>query len=251
MVNAVVLAGRANDGRLKEYGPPESEALIDIAGKPMLQYVLDALRGSRGVERIMVIGPPQILSQAVSAPGVEFLPGGDSITDHVLIASRHLAQDKPILIVTSDIPLVTTEMIDRFLEAAGGLAADFCYPIARRQDNEARYPGVKRTYVSLRDGTFTGGNIFLVNPPVIERVIKKAEEFIRYRKSPVKLAGLLGWSFVLGLALKRLNIKQLEAKVSRLFNVKARAVLCPDPEVGLDVDKPSDLELVRRVLGDR
>lgn len=249
MVNAVVLAGRANDGRLKDYGPPESEALIDIGGRPMLQYVLDALGEARGVERILVMGPPELLARAVQAPRVEFRAGGSSITEHVLLAKRELGEEKPLLIVTSDIPLVTGAMIDRFLAAAVPLGADFCYPISRREDNEAKYPGVRRTYVTLREGTFTGGNIFLVNPQVIEPVLGKAEEFIRYRKSPLKLAGLLGWSFILGLLLKRLNISQLEEKVSRLFGVKARAIICPDPEVGLDVDKPSDLELVRRVLG--
>ena len=43
-IDAVVLAGAKNDGKLQQADPAEYEALIDIHGRVMLDYVLAALR---------------------------------------------------------------------------------------------------------------------------------------------------------------------------------------------------------------
>jgi 2-phospho-L-lactate guanylyltransferase (CobY/MobA/RfbA family) len=40
----------------------------------------------------------------------------------------------------------------------------------------------------------------------------------------------------------------LEQKVSDMLDLKGAVVVAPWPEVGVDVDKPSDLELVRSIL---
>lgn len=247
-VYAIVLAGQPNSGPLQETSDAVNEALIEINGKPMAQFVLDALGASEQVERILVLGPDPELAVQLSHPKAEFLQNSGGIIDHIMAAARHLPHDKPYLLATSDIPLLTPEVVDGFLALCQGREADVFYPVIEKKVNDRLYPSVKRTYVTLTDGIFTGGNLFLINPKVIEEKAPLVEEFLNYRKSPLKLAGLLGWSFLFRLLFKRLSLAAIEAKVNDLLGLRGAVVLCPYPEVGIDVDKPSDLQLARAAL---
>ena len=57
-MDAVVTAGGIPqpDEPLYAYSRGESKALIDVAGKPMIQWVLDALGDAKTIDRIVVIG---------------------------------------------------------------------------------------------------------------------------------------------------------------------------------------------------
>jgi CTP:molybdopterin cytidylyltransferase MocA len=249
VVNVVLLAGAANDGPLKEVSPATNEALIEIGNKPMVQYVIDGLRQSKSVQRIVVSAPVGELEPHVKGEGLEFVPSQGSILENFMAAYRVLPKDQPILIATCDIPLITGEIVDGFLALCGQREADLYYPIVEKSVGERKYPVVKRTYVTLQEGTFTGGNLFLVNPKAVEAAAPKVERFLTYRKSPLKLAGLLGWTFAIRyLLLKNLRLHELEAKISQMLGIRGAVVVCPWPEVGIDVDKPSDLQLARAAL---
>jgi len=57
-MDAVVTAGGIpqTDEPLYSYSRGEAKALIDIAGKPMVQWVLDALGEAHTIERVVLIG---------------------------------------------------------------------------------------------------------------------------------------------------------------------------------------------------
>ncbi|MCD0157206.1 nucleotide-diphospho-sugar transferase, partial [Deinococcus sp. 6GRE01] len=125
------------------------------------------------------------------------------------------------------------------------------YPVVRREVCEAAYPGVKRTYARLRDGTFTGGNLFLLDPALIGQFLPRLREVLAARKAPLKLAGLIGPGVLLRLVTGRLSVAALEAKVSALLGVPARALITPHAAVGTDVDKDEDLTLAEAQLTGR
>ena len=54
-VEAVVLAGAKNRGKLHEVSDAPHEALIPIVGRPMVHHVLDALKASAFVDRIILV----------------------------------------------------------------------------------------------------------------------------------------------------------------------------------------------------
>lgn len=248
-VNVILLAGAANTGPLKDVSPVTNEALIDIGGKPMVQYVIDGLRQSKEVRRILVVAPPGELEPHVTGSQLEFVPSQGSIIDNIVAAAHLLPKDEQILIATCDIPLINGEIIDGLIALCRQTPADLYYPIVEKSVGEQKYPVVKRTYVNLREGTFTGGNLFLVNPAVIERTAPRARKFLEYRKNPLKMVTLLGFSFLFRyLILKNLNLKELEQKVSEMWALRGAVVISPWPEVGIDVDKPADLQLARAVL---
>ena len=48
--------------------------------------------------------------------------------------------------------------------------------------------------------------------------------------------------------MRSLTLKEAEAKLSNIFGIKGAVIISPYPEVGIDVDKPGDLLLVREKL---
>lgn len=95
---------------------------------------------------------------------------------------------------------------------------------------------------------YTGGNIVYMNPKVAENCTKKAEQLIEYRKKPLKMGRVLGFSFLLRLALGILPVKDVEDKIGKMFQVKGAAIATIYPEIGNDVDKDSDIEFVNKYI---
>jgi CTP:molybdopterin cytidylyltransferase MocA len=248
---ALVLAGRPNDGRLDaSAGDLGWEALIDVAGVPMAARVLAALGGARSVAGGVLVGPAE-LDQALPAGFVRVDPAGDTIANLTAGLAVRPPTVRHVLVATSDIPLVTSTMIDSLIEACGDRSLDVYFPVVRREVAEARFPGVRRTYVRLRDGSYTAGNLFLVRPEVLvaggsgEGLLAR---MVRWRKAPWRMALALGPGLLLGLLTASLDLAGAERAASRRLGVRGRAVVTPFAEVGVDVDKPGDLALCREAL---
>lgn len=245
-MKAIILAGSQGDSPLKDIN--ENKALIKIHDKEMVLYVVDALKKLDFIEKVALVGEQDKLMPLKDHVDV-IIDGSDTMTQNILKGVNHFSDEDFILILTSDIPMITSEAIRDFVEKARKLDGEFFYPIVKKEYNDKKYPGVKRTYVKIKDGTFTGGNIFLVRAGVIKKAIHKAESFLTYRKKPWMLARLLGISFIIKFLLGSLTISELENRVSQIFGVKAQAVQSSHPEIGTDVDKESDLMLAKTVLG--
>jgi GTP:adenosylcobinamide-phosphate guanylyltransferase len=247
MPAALILAGADNTGPLKEESNAKNEALIEIHGKPMISYIIDVLRSVSQVSKITVVGPRNELLNLY--PDLDVIDHQGSIMDNLGRGLEYLKEEEYLLILTADIPMITSDAINDFFERCDHQkGADFYYPINSKEVSENRFPGVKRTYIKTRDGTFTGGNVFLVNVKnVLERYMK-AKEFIAMRKKPFRLAVILGLPFIVRFLTNTLTISVVERKVSTILGIKAVAVITPFAEIGVDVDKPEDLELAKNVL---
>lgn len=246
MIDAVVLAGRRNEGELRSVSDAQWEALIDIAGTPMTGWVLRALREVPGIDRIVVVGPEDLQSElrqedALVTPGETLLES----------ASSGAAATRPgskVLFVTGDVAMLTEEAVSEFLERSEGISAEAWYPIVTRARVEADFSGNRRTYVRMREGTFTGGNLLLLAPGVWERGIGQAQRLIAMRKQPLRLAAMIGINFVLRLVIGRATIADAEERFSRLLGMQVRAVESSHPEVGVDIDHPSDVPYGEQTL---
>jgi CTP:molybdopterin cytidylyltransferase MocA len=191
----------------------------------------EALKEEYGSDRVLVLEPAGGMLENLAA-GLEALSG----------FSR-------VLVVTGDIPLLTAEIVEEFIRLCGDAEAEVYYPIIPREAVETRYPGVQRTYVRLREGSFTGGNVGLVDPRALKRSLERAGDFVRLRKKPFRLALVVGPGFFCRFLLGRLSVKNVERRMCRLLGFSGRAVIADLPEIGVDVDKPADLAAVKAILG--
>ncbi len=247
-MNAVILAGALNSGSLRTVSTARYEAEIEIAGRPMLDYVVLALQEVSAIDRIVVVGSAQMVSAEIAGPKVIPVESGITMIDSLLKGINALNTVEPILVATSDIPLITREAVEDFLKRCQQIPGDIYYSFVPKENNEAKYPEVQRTYVTLKDGTFTGGNLALIAPSVIQdnqAMLRRAADL---RKKPVQLCKMLGWRYLLKLITGRLTIQEIEQRVNSAFKIQAVGVVSPYPEVGIDVDKPSDFRLATKVL---
>ncbi|HHY92856.1 MAG TPA: NTP transferase domain-containing protein, partial [Firmicutes bacterium] len=201
------------------------------------------------VGRVVVVGPVPELEYLAKGKVQAVIPCADTVMANLRRGLDWLKPQDFVLVATSDIPLLTAAAVEDFLQRTRSTTADFYYSIVEKSAGEARYPGVKRTYVRLKDGTFTGGNLLLVHPRILERGWGFAEAMVRLRKEPLKMCSVLGWGLVLRLVLGRLSIADVERRFAQIIGATGKAVISPYPEVGIDVDKPSDYELVQRAMG--
>lgn len=247
-MDAIVLAGARNLGQLKDCSSSPYEAGIEIGGRPMVDRVVETLLSVKRVQRVIVVIPDGILSTTLVERVWSVIPPGESMVDSLFSAVNALQSNDPVLAVTSDIPLITPEAVDDFLDRCDQRPADIHYSFVSREINEAKYPGVHRTYVHLKDGVFTGGNIVRILPGALREHQQRLTQAVELRKKPVQLCRMLGFKFVIKLLLGELTVGEIERRVEKILQLKAAGIISPFPEVGIDVDKPSDLELARKAL---
>lgn len=249
MFKAVVLAGGGKQEPLTEQEKVTNKAFIELNGKPLLTFILAALEESPQISETVVVGPLAELS-ALQKNGYKLtlVSEANTMLDNVAKGLEAAGNNGLCLVVTGDIPLITPSVIDTFLNLCQPHDCDFYYPVLNRKDFMNRFPDTERTYVRLEEGLVTGGNIALINPAWFLLNRERLELFVSYRKKPLKLMRLLPFTFLFKYIFKTLSVDDLVKHLSKLLDLKAAAVKCECVEIGIDVDKPSDLELVREVL---
>lgn len=251
MFDAVVLAGGGKPEPLTDQEGVTNKAFIKLHGKPQLAYILKALQEAPSVGKIVVTGPQKEL-EILLRGGYDFKVVNETVSmlDNLAAGFEAVDQSRLCLVVTGDIPLLNKQVIEDFLVNCAPHDHDFYYPVLTRDTCLKRFPDTERTYVRLKDGHITGGNIGLLRPSWFLENRARLEMFISYRKKPLKLLRLLPPSFIVKYLFRNLSISDLESYLSKLLGLKARAVFSDCAEIALDVDKISDLELVKKNLPD-
>jgi hypothetical protein len=165
---------------------------------------------------------------------------------HQLLAQNPTARQ--IVFSNADIPTITGEMVDAFVGQCSDPEVDIYYSVVPRTVMETRFPEAGRSYVHFTEGAFAGGDIGVVNPHIFDEHRALFEALVRSRKSALRQALRLGWGFFIKLALKRLSIADIEQRVPQKLGLHVRVVPTAHAELGMDVDKPTQLEICRQAL---
>jgi len=251
VMDAVVMAaGIPREGEpLFELTQGRSKALLPVAGKMMVQWVLDALGAARGVDRAVVVGPEGGLAFARE---LHYVANQGEYLDNLLAGAHRLLELDPrarrLLVISADIPAITSEHIDWVTRQAEESDDDFYYCVIDRQAMESSFPGCRRTFFRLRDREVCGGDLAVVRTSVFDTEAGVWQRLSAARKSRWRMAAVIGPSVLLRFLLGRLTVQQAERLASRRLGVRGRALNCPFPEVGMDVDKPFQLDLVETAL---
>jgi CTP:molybdopterin cytidylyltransferase MocA len=249
-VGAVLLAGGRTKGELLARTRQPYRALIPVGGRTLLEHTMAALAAARTVEYTIVVGPAECRPW-VSAVGGPFgwMPMGETMVDNLLAGVHSLGSEaETVLACAADAPLISGPLIDRIVSVSHERGHAFCYPIVEREVCQAAFPEGKRTYVRLRDGRFTGGNVLTASRRLLLEHHERIAEVFAARKSPLKLASLLGLGLALRLPLGLVSVRQAEQRAGQILGFPVSAWICDDPAVGVDVDKVADLDTVEAAL---
>lgn len=246
VLTALVLAGsRAGAADPLAVGAGLShKALIPVCGIPMIRRVVNSLRATPEVGRIVVCIEDPDAVRGVLPDDVEFTPAAGGPSASVLGAIGQYGT--PLLVTTADNPLLRPEWIRHFLSAAG--SADMAAGVASDEAVLRDVPGTKRTFIRLADRAFSGCNLFLFRTPVSAEVARLWQRLEQERKHPLRMGWLLGPGVLLRFLFRRLDSAALLRRIRVLTGAQAQFVTMPDGRAAVDVDKPSDLVLVRRMI---
>ncbi len=242
-MHAVILAG-GNLGEENSFN--SNKALFNFNGVPMIKHIISALKQSNEVDKIIAIGNKEILQEVIGEEVDLLVEDKKTIIDNLLEISRLFSKEKQILITTCDIPLLKGEMITHFIKAGLNQKKELIYPIVEKTICINAFPDVKRTFVPLREGSFTGGNLVLLDPSSITKIEKVARLMVENRKNPLKMSRILGIKFLLLLLIKRLTLHNIEKYIEKRWRITAKAIINDYPEVGNDIDRMEDIAILEK-----
>lgn len=250
--DAVILAG----GRapwLQELCGTEHRCLAPLGGRLMVDYIIEALQKSGCVRRIIIAARAEALAQLEGKlpPGVSTCLAEGDMPATAYAATLALGEDcsENILMACDDIPLLTAAGVQDFLQQCEAHPdKEVSYAVIPKEACLKSFPEAHRTYGRVAEGYFTGGNLMLIAKRVVIDNQELGREIFALRKSPLRLANWLGWSFILKAVLHRLTIPAAEQRVSEILRAPSKAIITHYAEIGMDVDKPEDLKLIEKYL---
>lgn len=115
-MDALVMAG----GRGSRMKLPIEKPLLEINGKKLIEYVLNALKGSNNIDNIHIAASangPETSKWLESHSGdfnIINTPGSGYVSDMV-VAVKSAGIKGPVIMVMADLPLISSEMIDEVI----------------------------------------------------------------------------------------------------------------------------------------
>ena len=236
-MEVILLAGGKCKPDLKELSGCEWRCDLPTKGSTMMDVAVEALAPYGD---LVVVGPHAPLGAKKAEPGGSF--------PQSLERGLELVTSDEIIIATCDMPWLTRESVSGFLEKIPK-DAELGYPIISEAECLARFPGLPRTAVSIREGRFTGGNLIWGKTAAMRKLTPWLDRAYELRKSPVALGGMIGWDLLGRLAFgrlapKTLTIDYMERRITRSIGVQVRGVICPYPEIGTDIDSAEQYKVM-------
>jgi len=293
-IDAVVLAGTHQNPKRLITG--RNKAFLEVGGKILVRYVVDALLDAEKIDQIFVVGPADELLEVlggypsrvrVIAQRGKMLTncwaGIEASEDFHRYDKALPVDERPLLIISCDLPLVTGRSVDDFISRCAQqdntsgsqyalLAGVVDEPGVRPFHPGADKPGIKRPFVELEFGRLRLANIYVGRPRKLAN-----QEFLQtgfsYRKAKdwrnvVALAFNFfkshgGWQaawmtlrvqLTLMLSrkkgywyrrLKKGNTRErVEKSVSEVLGGSVKVVITPYGGLSLDVDDEEDFRIL-------
>jgi CTP:molybdopterin cytidylyltransferase MocA len=242
---ALVLAG-SRPGAADPVAEQEGVAhkvLAVVAGATLLERVVRAVRQA-GIDTVAVSANDPAVEAEARRLGVVVLPSARGPSESVAMAFAQFGA--PMLVTTADHPLLEAAWIRELAEGAPS-DADVSLMLARRNLVEAAAPDTCRTWLAFADGEWSGCNLFLLAGPAAGNAIAAWKQVEADRKRPWRIARRLGIGTLWSYWRRKLALAEAVTRFGRSLGVKATLVAATDGRAAIDVDKPADLALVRRL----
>jgi GTP:adenosylcobinamide-phosphate guanylyltransferase len=252
-LSAVVLAGsRAGGDLVAAYAGVSHKALIEVGGQTMIERVTGALAALPEISRIVIaIDRPQVITglaglrPPLCSKPVITMPAAASPSASVAAALER--EGTPLLATTADHALLESGWLHSFL-AGSPPDIDVSVALARKEAISAAAPDTQRTYLRFAEGEYSGCNLFLLQRPAAAGIVRFWREMEAERKRPLRMMRRLGPGYALRYRFGRLRIAEALERLQQLSGARVGVVELADGRAAIDVDKPEDLDLVRRLV---
>ncbi|NPV56775.1 MAG: NTP transferase domain-containing protein [Anaerolineae bacterium] len=250
-MDALITAGGipAPADPLYPYTHGEAKSLLPLAGKPVVQWVLDAVSACDDIDNILIVGLQPDNTLGTSNKTHYLANQGDLITNirmGLLELSRISPQEPYALLISGDTPGITAAMLDWMIAQVKTQPHEFYYPVVERRRMEARYPGSRRTFLRFKDIEVCGGDVMALNKTLANKTMPRIQQLVSARKQPLRQAAMIGFDILLLLALRQLTLAGAVRRICPRLGVDGIAIPAPYAEMAMDIDKPYQLELLEQ-----
>jgi len=299
-LDAIVLAGTDTNPRRLIEG--ENKAFLEIGGRALVRRVVEALLEAVTIGQVFVVGPSARLRQVLSDLGEQVTvveQAGKMLGNawQAIFASEKRFRDlhghddplRPLLFISSDLPLVSAAAIDDFVSrcAAADRPGDRAYSmlggVAEEASLKSYYPdgsrpGIVRPYVHLADCRVRLANIYVGRPRTLRQQEFLQTGFDHRKAEKWKNVLALTWHFLGqsggwqaawitlrlqatlmasrgGGALYRKLLSgnltpRIERAVSTVLGGSVKMVITPFGGLSLDADNEEDFEVLSQRFDD-
>ncbi|GAB5487694.1 MAG: hypothetical protein Pars2KO_12640 [Parasphingorhabdus sp.] len=231
------------------------KCLIPIAGKTLIDRILEILSSHKGCRAIHILIEPdgeekiRPVAEAYMRDNlpITFITSDDNIAASVIKGCEQA--DAPYLITTADNVLLKHDSIDRALTAMAD-GADAVAGLAEKTDIHAVHPLAQRGFYDFRDGGYANCNLYgLKNRQALNaaNIFKEGGQFMG---NPQRLINAFGLFNVLLMRFKLVTIDGAFQRMSKRFGVTMRRVPLSDGTQAIDVDNERTYKVVEAVLND-
>ena len=150
-MDAIVIAGGIPQPEepLYEYTQGIPKAMLDIAGKPMVQWVLDALGNAKKVENVIIIGLDDDADSVACSKPLYHIPNQGRMLANIEAGINKMREINPeaeyVISASADVPAITGEMIDWLVDTALETKHDIYYGVVKKEVMEPAI-GIEHRY---------------------------------------------------------------------------------------------------------
>ena len=256
-MDAVIMAGGTMpvEDPLYHESPNGKRSMIELMGKPMVQWVIDTLDASDAVAEIYLVGlSPEI--GLTSAKPLHIIPDQGGMFENIRTGVIQATEDHPerskVLTVSADIPAIHSQMVDW---VANNVAENpnqlVYYTVIPQTVMDETFPNANRSYIRFKDIAVCGGDLHAVDKAFFAKERPIWHRLTTARKQPLKQAWMIGFDTLFLIALRLITLQGTVRKVCQRLGITGKAFLSPYAELGMDADKPHQLAILRQHLEGR
>jgi NDP-sugar pyrophosphorylase family protein len=262
----LVLCGRDSVRRellqvLDPDGKFASKALIPMHGKRVLDWQLEALCDSDYVGDIYLIGLSR--EEYPCEEKITYIPVEltSTILEKITIGSEFIKKNFPdlehVIVSTGDAPAMSTASVDLFFQdLSQNLDVDVLISGVPEDITKEIFPEHGRVVGRFKDQDVYPGEMIAFRYKMISKLKDEIDQLtirrrqFNRREDTSKLGPIMRylakrprlWMLIIKYLSGNLTVDELEKTMSRVYGMKMKTVIIPDPGFGMDMDLPEDYE---------
>jgi molybdopterin-guanine dinucleotide biosynthesis protein A len=261
-MDAIILAGTHQDKTKHILG--KNKAFLKINNRPIIDYVVSAVKKANTINRVYVLGPKKKLSAILS--GCTIIQERKSDTENLLENIKHALnsiKDKKenYLFVGCDIPLLKSHMVDDFVKKSENIEKDLILPYTPATVYKSN-PITKKMsgnfhFGRFKEGKYRLGNMVIanaskINNPSIDSIYnhRKLQSGPIYERisNALYFISVAGLKNCLKLAFGKVSISEFETEIEKKFGISVKVKIVKHPEISLDVDYLPDYMTMKKLM---
>jgi len=254
---AVVFSVAQHKPMRKAFPDVEQIDLMPVAGRPMIERVIEGLKTSHYVDRIIVVGDEHLQQHLPFGddPMITFLVDYGDAAENVKHGISQIARDDLVLLLPSDLVLINGDAIDPLVDhARKNPDIDVFFPLVQRAHTEGT-PAEGQLFIPFKEGPLTAGHVELVRPALfvdnaddVKNEKKTFYDVYSIRTDALGIVRFLGLVLSVKFVVHQLSPGDIVRQIYVKYHVRAQGLISDDTRLVTDVYSTDVLPAIEALI---